>query len=91
MIVTVLGKRYNLRFVPNLGDKRGDCDSPSTPNKEIRIWQGVKGEERLEVLIHELAHASCWPLDEEYVAKFAEDTARALWRLGYRNEEISNG
>lgn len=90
MLVTILGKRWRLREVPNLAN-RGDCDPPDKPNKEIRIWQGCKGEERLEVLVHECIHASHWPLSEEYVAKFAEDLARILYRLGYRQEVEREG
>lgn len=86
MIVSILNKRWRLRFVPNLGN-RGDCDSPEQPKKEIRIWQGLKDQELAEVICHEALHASHWPLSEEYVAKFSEDLARILWKLGYRRTE----
>jgi hypothetical protein len=83
--VSVLGKRWNLRFVPNLS-KSGDCDGPSKEGKEIRIWQGVKGKDKLDTLIHELLHAAGWHIDEAFVAQFASDAAQVLWRLGYREE-----
>jgi hypothetical protein len=63
---------------------RGDCDAPTTPNKEIRIASNLRGEERLEVLIHEMVHAAGWHIDETFVEQFASDAARALWRQGYR-------
>ncbi len=84
MRIRVLNRFWNLRFTPNLAN-RGDCDPPTAPGKEIRVSSSLRGEERLEVLIHELVHAAGWHIDETFVEKFARDTARALWRLGYRN------
>lgn len=84
MILNFHGRRWVLRFVPNLGPNRGVCDSPETRGKEIKIQAGLKDEELLEVLIHESLHACAWNLDEEAVQKTAEDIARMLWRIGYR-------
>jgi hypothetical protein len=81
-----MGKNYDLRFVNNLGDARGTCDPPDSPSKSIKIWRGNKGEAKLEVLIHEMIHAGNWSLDEEFIAQFAEDVARVLWKLGYRSK-----
>lgn len=83
--VKILGKVWSLRFAPNMAN-RGDCDPPSQPGKAIRISSTLRGEERLEVLLHELVHAAGWHIDEGFVAQFASDAARALWRLGYRNQ-----
>jgi hypothetical protein len=85
MQVRILGKRWVLRFVPSLGGNRGDCDPPDRPGKEIRIAAGLRGEERLEVLVHELVHAAGWHIDEEFVERFASDVACILSRLGYRD------
>jgi len=84
MKVKVLGKLWQLRFAPNMAN-RGDCDPPSKRGKEIRVSSSLRGEERLEVLIHELVHAAGWQIDETFVEQFARDAARALWRLGYRD------
>lgn len=83
MRVQILGKFWNLRFAPNMA-MRGDCDPPTAPGKEIRISSRLRGEEKLEVVLHEVLHAGMWQLDEEFVARLATDAARALWRLGYR-------
>ena len=83
MRISILGKRWKLRFAPNMG-ARGDCDPPTTPGKEIRIASNLRGEERLEVLIHEMLHSAGWHIDESFVERFAADAARVLWRLGYR-------
>ncbi len=68
---------------------RGDCDPPNQPGKEIRISSALRGEERPEVLIHELVHAAGWHIDEMFVERFARDAARALWRLGYHDREAT--
>lgn len=83
MIVTILGKRWRLRFT-RLKKQRGDIDAPETPNKEIRICSTLSGEEELEVIIHELRHAADWWRDEQVIEREARDLARTLWRLGYR-------
>ena len=88
--VKILDKLWRLRFAPNMAN-RGDCDPPSLPGKEIRILSSLRGEERLEVLLHELVHAAGWHIDEGFVAQFAADAARALWRLGYRNKDEGAG
>lgn len=84
--LTILGKVWRLRFAPNMAN-RGDCDPPNRPGKEIRISSALRGEERLEVLIHELVHAAGWHIDEAFVEQFAADTAHVLWRLGFRNND----
>ncbi len=88
MRVKILSKLWNLRFAPNLAN-RGDCDPPTARGKEIRVSSSLRGEERLEVLLHELVHAGGWHIDEEFVGRFAHDAARVLWRLGY-SEQRSN-
>lgn len=83
MLVEILKKRWKLRFT-RLKINRGECDSPTTPGKEIRIDSELRGEELLEVVTHEVVHAALWHLDEEYVEATAHDLARILWRLGLR-------
>jgi hypothetical protein len=86
MRVKILSKLWNLRFAPNLAN-RGDCDAPTARGKEIRVSSGLRGEERLEVVLHELVHAAGWHIAEEFVGQFAHDAARVLWRLGYRDRQ----
>ena len=94
MRVKLLHKFWNLVFVsrmpkdPELPDDReGDCDSPTTPHKQIRILKSLEGEKRLDRIIHEFTHAAFWHLDEEQVEAFGGDLSRALWRLGYRDRD----
>jgi len=83
MQITILGKRFQLRFVERLDKARGECDDPCQPKKEIRIRERLKGEQKLEVLIHEMTHAAGWHIDEKFVEQFAKDLARNLTKLGY--------
>ena len=83
MQVKILGKVWRLKFLP-ITSVRGDCDPPNKRGKLIRISTSLVGEERLEVLVHEMLHAAGWHIDEEFVRRFSEDVARELWKLGYR-------
>lgn len=93
MQLTILGKRWLLRFVPKIDTKRsrGECESPTDPKKEIRVLQRLKGEEKLEVLLHEFLHAASWHIDEEFVKQFSIDAARNLTKLGYTDGETNGG
>ena len=88
MRIRILGKWWQLRFVPTLGSidqpNRGDCNAPDVRGKSIRVLSSLTGEERLEVLIHEMLHAADWHRSEEWVDQTAKDLARALTRLGYK-------
>ena len=86
MRIYIRKKRWELVF-EKLTGCRGDCDSPESRGKRIRISRSLKGEEQLEVLIHEFLHAAYWDMDEEAVESAAADIARALWKLGYRKQE----
>lgn len=93
MRITLLGKRWILRFLP-LGRLRsnnerinGLCDAPSNPGKEILIDNRLVGCELLEVLLHEMMHAADWQKSEEYIAWQARDIAAVLWKLGYRRND----
>ncbi len=78
MRIRILGKYWTFRFVPNLGKNHGTCGHPESPEKQIRVEQGLRGEALLEVVIHEVLHAANWHLDEEFVTEFASDVARIL-------------
>lgn len=91
MLVTLLGKRWKLRFLSlsrtqSEDDERilGLCDPPDKPGKEILIDNGLVDGELLEVLIHEMLHATDWQKSEEFITWQARDIAATLWKLGYR-------
>ena len=94
MQLTIMGRRWNLVFVDHIDGQgaRGECDPPDAPKKEIRIRARLNGEEKLEVLIHEMLHAASWHIDEEFVKQFSADAARNLTQLGFTDgEENRNG
>ncbi len=86
-LVTIAGKEWLLRHVTPKAmqhkDHIGECDPPDTTGKEIRILRRLKGEEHLEVSIHEMLHAANFGLKEEVVDAWARDVARVLTLLGY--------
>ena len=86
MNITILGKRWQLVRGRLPKDVDGYCDPPDKPGKCITIRKSLRGERELDVLIHEMTHAAAFHIDEEFVAQFASDVARALFRLGYRKE-----
>lgn len=87
MRVTIRKKRWNLVF-KNLRNqkRRGYCEAPHEKNKEIVIDSRLRGQERLQVIVHELIHAMGWHLDEEFVQESGDDLGRVLWNLGYRTD-----
>ena len=91
MIVTILGKRWQLKFCrikaqPNERPDHGQCDHPGKVGKQIRINSVLDGRQELEAVIHECRHAADWAQSEEYVEQEAHDLSVILWRLGYRRE-----
>jgi hypothetical protein len=80
----IRGKIWNVRRVPNLGkfldlgQTRGSCDPPDKKNKEIKILSSLRGQELIEVLIHEGLHAAFWDIDETVIEQVADDLARLL-------------
>lgn len=67
-----------------LAENDGTCDAPTSANKTLAYYTGLRGPKLLESLIHEGLHACIWDLSEEAVEESAKDLARLLWRLGFR-------
>jgi hypothetical protein len=70
----------------DLGPKlRGNIDHPDRARRYIRISTRLtRGEEILEVLLHEFLHGCFWDMDEEAITQAAKDMARALYKCGAR-------
>lgn len=62
--------------LPN--DRWGDCSDPAKKNRKIRVSKSAKGNQWLEVLLHELIHARWWALCETEVTAFAKELAAIL-------------
>ena len=84
MQITIHGKRWRLRFCKLDGETFGECDSPDTPRKEMRIEEDLTGQKKLDTLLHELRHAASWHVAEEVIELEASAIAACLWKLGLR-------
>jgi hypothetical protein len=69
-------------------DHMGICDIQT---KVIRIALGMTEEETLETLLHEVAHASVWDLDEEAIVRLANAQRRAMIHANFRNAHFQGG
>lgn len=77
MRISILGRRWQLRRVPNLGDKYADCDGHFTRGKVVRIESRYRGQELLDSLIHESFHCCGFDLfTEEYIDRMATLVAK---------------
>jgi hypothetical protein len=91
MLIRILGKQWNLKFLSNLGQDKdgtkywGFCDDPKVPNPQIRILKKLPPKEELSTTQHELLHAAAYDLlSEEWVDQTSQDIGEILWKLGYR-------
>lgn len=49
--------------------------------RTITIDEDLKGQEFVEVLLHEVLHAECPSLSEDAVKRTADSQTRALWNV----------
>jgi hypothetical protein len=75
---------YTRRGIPR--KHRANCDPPQAVPRKVRIDPNVAGEEKTELLIHELLHLASWPIDEAFISQFADEAAAILHREGLRWE-----
>ncbi|NDD52856.1 hypothetical protein EBZ39_03080 [bacterium] len=87
----ISGKRWRIIFVDpqELPDNHmGDCDIIS---RRIRIALGMSEQETKETILHEIAHAAVWDLDEEAIVRVANAQARALTKANFFNQALLHG
>ena len=78
---TFCGKKYDL-YIDEID---GLCDSPLEKEPNFVMPHGLKNTRKvLESLIDEALHACAFSKQEDLVLQTAHDTARLLWRVGYR-------
>lgn len=82
--VTIDGQRWLLRFTRLKGAADGwTCYDDQAP--KMLVNERLKGGDRLETILHELAHAVLGPtISEESITELARVQRRVLMRLGYR-------
>lgn len=83
--VRIRGQRWKIRFVPNLGDKAGECDYGL---RILRVAQGQSEADELDTVIHEVLHAAHPDLEEAAIGETGEAIAKVLWRLGWRKPKV---
>lgn len=83
------GKKYRVYLSKNPTDGTpGDCDNPSFPRPIIRIRDNLmrphRARRQLAVFLEEMLHGHDFTLTEKCVRKYAANTARLLYKLGWR-------
>lgn len=85
ILAKLLGDDWTIRFSRLRGN--GHCYKR---RKLLLVHKYLKPKKELDILLHEMLHATDWYKDEEWVQEVATDIAEVLWRLGYRrNHEHS--
>jgi Zn-dependent peptidase ImmA (M78 family) len=88
--VTIDGKRWLLRFTRLRGDAAGWTYFDNAKRPRILIDERLRGGERLETILHEIAHAVLGPtISEESITELARVQRRVMRNLGYR--EVKDG
>jgi len=85
--VDLRGRRFLVSRPKRLEpDVLGWCRANCKP--KIAVAYSLNGQEELEIFIHEMLHGCFWDMDEEAITDTADGIAKALWRIGYRKQEI---
>jgi Zn-dependent peptidase ImmA (M78 family) len=83
--VTIDGKRWLLRFTRLKGDAAGWTFFDNAKRPRILIDETLRGGQRLETILHELAHAVLGPaISEESITELARVQRRVLKMLNYK-------
>ncbi len=88
--VTIDGKRWLLRFTRLKGGAAGWTYFDNAKRPRILIDEKLRGGERLETILHELAHAVLGPtISEESITELAKVQRRVLTMLNFK--EVKDG
>jgi len=83
--ITIDGRRWLLRFTRLRGDAMGWTFFDNATSPRILIDDRCKGSQKMETVLHEIAHAVLGPsISEEAVTELARVQRRVLTMLGYR-------
>lgn len=86
MRIKLFERYWNLVKI-HMPTKFGLCDPPDKRGKKIRICSSLRGQHKLEILIHEMLHGCDFYKDELWIKTAARDITNVLWRLGYRETD----
>ena len=88
--VKIDGKRWLLRFTRLKGGAAGWTYFDNAKRPRILIDEKLKGGERLETILHEIAHAVLGPtISEESITELAKVQRRVLTMLNFK--EVKDG
>ena len=83
--VTIDGKRWLLRFTRLRGDAMGWTFFDNATSPRILIDERLRGSQKLETILHELAHAVLGPsISEESITELARVQRRVLAMLNVK-------
>lgn len=90
--VKIDGKRWLLRFTRLKGGAAGWTYFDNAKRPRILIDEKLKGGERLETILHELAHAVLGPtISEESITELAKVQRRVLTMLNFKEAKDGEG
>jgi Zn-dependent peptidase ImmA (M78 family) len=90
--VTIDGKRWLLRFTRLKGDAAGWTFFDNAKRPRILIDEKLRGGERLETILHEIAHAVLGPtISEESITELAKVQRRVLTMLNFKEVKDAEG
>ena len=88
--VTIDGKRWLLRFTRLRGDAMGWTFFDNATSPRILIDERLRGSQKLETILHEIAHAVLGPsISEESITELARVQRRVLGMLNVK--EVPRG
>jgi Zn-dependent peptidase ImmA (M78 family) len=83
--ITIDGKRWLLRFTRLRGDAMGWTFFDNATSPRILIDERLRGSQRIETILHEIAHAVLGPtVSEEAVTELARVQRRVLGMLNVK-------
>jgi len=83
--VTIDGKRWLLRFTRLRGDAMGWTFFDNASSPRILIDERLRGSQKLETILHEIAHAVLGPsISEESITELARVQRRVLGMLNVK-------
>lgn len=90
--VKIDGKRWLLRFTKLKGDAAGWTFFDNAKRPRILIDEKLTGGERLETILHEIAHAVLGPtISEESITELARVQRRVLTMLNFKEVKDAEG
>jgi hypothetical protein len=83
--ITIDGRRWLLRFTRLRGDAMGWTFFDNATSPRILIDDRLRGSQRIETILHEIAHAVLGPsISEESITELARVQRRVLTMLGVK-------